>query len=289
MRCRLVDVTDAEAVTALFARERPEILFHAAAYKHVPLLEDQVRAAVRNNVLGTRILATAADRWGVEQFILISTDKAVNPANVMGATKRVAERLCQVLDTQSRTRFIAVRFGNVLGSAGSVVPLFRAQIAQGGPLTLTHPDMERFFMTIPEACQLIMQAATIGRGGEIFVLDMGEPVPIRYLAEQMIRLSGHRPGQDIAIEYIGLRPGEKLYEELFYPSEGLGATSHPKIRVAHAPPEAVPGALRQALDALEVAVAAGDEATLGTILMRLAPPHPGATQAGPRPETREDA
>ncbi len=289
LRCRLVDVTDAEAVAALFAQERPEILFHAAAYKHVPLLEDQVRAAVRNNILGTRILATAADRWGVEQFILISTDKAVNPANVMGATKRVAERLCQVLDTQSRTRFIAVRFGNVLGSAGSVVPLFRAQIAQGGPLTLTHPDMERFFMTIPEACQLIMQAANIGRGGEVFVLDMGEPVPIRYLAEQMIRLSGQRPGQDIAIEYIGLRPGEKLFEELFYPSEGLGATSHPKIRVAHAPPEAVPGALRQALDELEVAVTVGDEATLGTILMRLAPPHPGATQAGPRPETREDA
>ena len=289
LRCRLVDVTDAAAVAALFARERPEILFHAAAYKHVPLLEDQVRAAVRNNVLGTRILATAADRWGVEQFILISTDKAVNPANVMGATKRVAERLCQVMDTQSRTRFIAVRFGNVLGSAGSVVPLFRAQIAQGGPLTLTHPDMERFFMTIPEACQLIMQAATIGRGGEIFVLDMGEPVPIRYLAEQMIRLSGHRPGQDIAIEYIGLRPGEKLFEELFYPSEGLVATSHPKIRVAHAPPEAVPGALRLALDELEVAVMAGDEAALGTILMRLAPPHTGVTQAGPRPETREDA
>jgi FlaA1/EpsC-like NDP-sugar epimerase len=289
LSCRLVDVTDAKAVAALFARERPEILFHTAAYKHVPLLEDQVRAAVRNNILGTRILATAADRWGVEQFILISTDKAVNPANVMGATKRVAERLCQVLDTQSRTRFIAVRFGNVLGSAGSVVPLFRAQIAQGGPLTLTHPDMERFFMTIPEACQLIMQAATIGRGGEIFVLDMGEPVPIRYLAEQMIRLSGHRPEQDIAIKYIGLRPGEKLFEELFYPSEGLGATSHPKIRVAHAPPEAVPGELQQALDDLGVAVAAGDEAALRSILTRLAPPNAVATQAEPRPETVEHA
>ncbi|MBP6735651.1 MAG: polysaccharide biosynthesis protein, partial [Chromatiaceae bacterium] len=287
--CRLVDVTDAEAVEALFARERPEILFHAAAYKHVPLLEDQVRAAVRNNVLGTQILATAADRWGVDQFILISTDKAVNPANIMGATKRVAERLCQALDTHSRTRFIAVRFGNVLGSAGSVVPLFRAQIEQGGPLTLTHPDMERFFMTIPEACQLIMQAASIGRGGEVFVLDMGEPVPIRYLAEQMIRLSGHRPGQDIAIEYIGLRPGEKLFEELFYPSEGLGATGHPKIRVAHAPPEAAPGALQQALDDLGVAVTAGDEATLRSILMRLAPPNARTTQAGPRLETREHA
>ncbi len=289
MRCRLVDVTDAEAVTELFARERPEILFHAAAYKHVPLLEDQVRAAVRNNILGTQILATAADRWGVDRFILISTDKAVNPANIMGATKRVAERLCQALDTQSRTRFIAVRFGNVLGSAGSVVPLFRAQIEQGGPLTLTHPDMERFFMTIPEACQLIMQAATIGCGGEIFVLDMGAPVSIRYLAEQMIRLSGHQPGRDIAIEYIGLRPGEKLFEELFYPSEGLGATAHPKIHVAHAPPEAVPGVLKHALDDLEVAVTAGDEATLRSILLRLAPPNGGLAQAEQRPETREHA
>ncbi|MFZ1539100.1 MAG: nucleoside-diphosphate sugar epimerase/dehydratase [Chromatiaceae bacterium] len=289
MRCRLVDVTDAEAVAALFARERPEILFHAAAYKHVPLLEDQVRAAVRNNILGTQILATAADRWEVDRFILISTDKAVNPANIMGATKRVAERLCQALDTQSRTRFIAVRFGNVLGSAGSVVPLFRSQIEQGGPLTLTHPDMERFFMTIPEACQLIMQAATIGCGGEIFVLDMGAPVSIRYLAEQMIRLSGHQPGQDIAIEYIGLRPGEKLFEELFYPSEGLGATAHPKIHVAHAPPEAVPGVLKRALDDLEVAVTAGNEATLRSILLRLAPPNGGLAQAEQRPETREHA
>lgn len=289
MRCRLVDVTDAEAVAALFARERPEILFHAAAYKHVPLLEDQVRAAVRNNILGTQILATAADRWEVDRFILISTDKAVNPANIMGATTRVAERLCQALDTQSRTRFIAVRFGNVLGSAGSVVPLFRSQIEQGGPLTLTHPDMERFFMTIPEACQLIMQAATIGCGGEIFVLDMGAPVSIRYLAEQMIRLSGHQPGQDIAIEYIGLRPGEKLFEELFYPSEGLGATAHPKIHVAHAPPEAVPGVLKRALDDLEVAVTAGNEATLRSILLRLAPPNGGLAQAEQRPETREHA
>ena len=228
----LLDVTDAPAVAALFRDERPGIVFHAAAYKHVPMLEDQVRAAVRNNVLGTQIVAEAAAAWSCERFVLISTDKAVHPANVMGATKRVAEALCQSLDRVSATRYIVVRFGNVLGSAGSVVPLFRRQIERGGPVTVTHPDIERFFMTIPEACQLIMQAAVIGEGGEIFVLDMGEPVKISYLAEQMIRLSGREPGPDLPIEYIGLRPGEKLYEELFYDSEDLIATDHPKIRVA---------------------------------------------------------
>jgi FlaA1/EpsC-like NDP-sugar epimerase len=230
----LVDVTDTPAVTALFRDQRPGIVFHAAAYKHVPMLEDQVRAAVRNNVRGTQIVAEAAAAWSCERFVLISTDKAVNPANVMGATKRVAEAICQSLDRSSETRYIVVRFGNVLGSAGSVVPLFRRQIERGGPVTVTHPAIERFFMTIPEACQLIMQAAVIGHGGEIFVLDMGEPVKINYLAEQMIRLSGQEPGQDIPIEYIGLRPGEKLYEELFYETEDLIATDHPKIRVARA-------------------------------------------------------
>ena len=230
----LLDVTDVPAVSALFRDERPGIVFHAAAYKHVPMLEDQVRAAVRNNILGTRIVAETAAAWSCERFVLISTDKAVHPANVMGATKRVAEAICQSLDRVSPTRYIVVRFGNVLDSAGSVVPLFRRQIERGGPVTVTHPDIERFFMTIPEACQLIMQAAVIGQGGEIFVLDMGEPVKISYLAEQMIRLSGREPGQDIAIEYIGLRPGEKLYEELFYDSEDLVATDHPKIRVARA-------------------------------------------------------
>ena len=279
VRSRLVDVTDAEAVAGLLSAERPEVLFHAAAYKHVPMLENQVRAAVRNNILGTRLLATAADRWGVEQFILISTDKAVNPANVMGATKRIAERLCQALDIRSRTRFTAVRFGNVLGSAGSVVPLFRQQIETGGPLTLTHPDMERFFMTIPEACQLIMQAAAIGRGGEIFVLDMGAPVRIRYLAEQMIRLSGRRPGVDISIEYIGLRPGEKLFEELFYTSEDLRETGHPKLRVARAHPEERTEELDRALDDLAYAVATGDDGALRSILWQLAPPTPMGIRA----------
>ncbi|EXJ17116.1 polysaccharide biosynthesis protein [Imhoffiella purpurea] len=228
----LLDVADAGAIAALFDAERPDIVFHAAAYKHVPLLENQLRAAIRNNVIGTRIVAETAAEKGCERFVLISTDKAVNPANVMGATKRIAESICQGLDRRSECRFITVRFGNVLGSAGSVVPLFRRQIEQGGPVTVTHPDIERFFMTIPEACQLIMQSAVIGDGGEIFVLDMGDPIKIRYLAEQMIRLSGREPGVDIAIRYVGLRPGEKLYEELFYASEELVSTRHPKIRAA---------------------------------------------------------
>jgi FlaA1/EpsC-like NDP-sugar epimerase len=268
---RLLDVTDMAAVRDLFEAARPEVVFHAAAYKHVPLLEAQIRAAVRNNVLGTRVVARAAGDWACDQFVLISTDKAVNPANVMGATKRVAERLCLSLDGQGKTRYTAVRFGNVLGSAGSVVPLFRHQIEGGGPVTVTHPDIERFFMTIPEACQLIMQAAAIGRGGEIFVLDMGEPVKIRYLAEQMIRLSGKLPGADIAIEYIGLRPGEKLFEELFYLSEDLMETEHAQIRVAQATPEAAQPELEQAVDHLAQAVDACDAPALRAMLMSLAP------------------
>ncbi len=228
----LLDVGDRAGVETLFDRERPQIVFHAAAYKHVPLLEDQLRAAVRNNVIGTGVVAEAAHRHRCERFVLISTDKAVNPANIMGASKRAAEMLCQGLAARSETRFMTVRFGNVLGSAGSVVPLFQRQIERGGPVTVTDPDVERYFMTIPEACQLIMQAAVIGAGGEIFVLDMGEPVKIRDMAEQMIRLAGLEPGRDIEIRYIGLRPGEKRFEELFYEVEALTETLHPKIRIA---------------------------------------------------------
>ncbi len=227
----LGDVRDAVLVDRVLGRERPDIIFHAAAYKHVPMLEDQGRAAVLNNVFGTETLAAAADRHGCGVFLLISTDKAVNPSNIMGATKRAAEILCQQMNGRSRTRFLTVRFGNVLGSAGSVIPLFKAQIASGGPVTVTHRDITRYFMTIPEACGLILQSSVIGKGGEIFVLDMGEPVRIGYLAEQLILLSGKRPGQDIEIVYSGLRPGEKLYEELFYADEALLATTHPKIRV----------------------------------------------------------
>jgi len=281
-RC-LLDVTDADAVATLFRDWRPQIVFHAAAYKHVPLLEDQVRAAVRNNVLGTRLMAQAADLWGCERFVLISTDKAVNPSNVMGATKRLAEGLCRDLNARSETRYITVRFGNVLDSAGSVVPLFRGQIEQGGPVTVTHPEIERFFMTIPEASQLIMQAAVIGAGGETFVLDMGEPVKIRYLAEQMIRLSGRRPEVDIPIAYVGLRPGEKLYEELFYRSEELVATAHPKIRAARCARQGPQSGLSSDLDALGQAVLGGDEAELRALLHRLVPEWGQAPLIGDEP------
>lgn len=225
----LLNVTDEKAIQTLFSLVKPDLVFHAAAYKHVPMLENQIRSAVQNNVLGTQVVAEASIAAGVKKFILISTDKAVNPTNVMGTTKRVAEIYCQNANSQSQTQFITVRFGNVLGSAGSVVPLFQKQLDVGGPLTVTHPDIERFFMTIPEACQLILQATANGQGGEIFVLDMGEPVKIAYLAEQMIRLAGKEPGRDIQIEYIGLRPGEKFYEELFHEGEALSPTEHAKL------------------------------------------------------------
>ncbi len=225
----LASVTDSVAISFLFDNFKPELVFHAAAYKHVPMLEEQVRLAVYNNVIGTQIVSEASVAIGVEKFILISTDKAVNPTNVMGTTKRIAEIYCQNLNERVDTKFITVRFGNVLGSAGSVVPLFQKQLQKGGPLTVTHPDIERYFMTIPEACQLILQAMINGHGGEIFVLDMGEPIKIRYLAEQMIRLAGKQPEKEIAIEYIGLRPGEKLYEELFHASEELAHTEHKKL------------------------------------------------------------
>ena len=228
----LGDVTDSVTMEGLFGSCRPDIVFHAAAYKHVPMVEENVRAGIYNNILGTRCVAETAMRHNVSHFVLVSTDKAVNSTNVMGASKRVAELLCQKLNDAGQTRFVVVRFGNVLDSAGSVIPLFREQIARGGPVTVTHPDIERYFMTIPEASRLILQADAQGKGGEVFVLDMGEPVKIVYLAEQMIRLSGKEPGTDIEITYVGLRPGEKLYEELFYEQESLQPTSHPKIMKA---------------------------------------------------------
>lgn len=226
---RLTSITDARAIDAIFHQFKPDLVFHAAAYKHVPMLEDQIRVAVQNNILGTQIVALASAEVGAEKFVLISSDKAVNPTNVMGTTKRVAEIYCQNLNERVKTQFITVRFGNVLGSAGSVVPLFQKQMETGGPLTVTHPDIQRYFMTIPEACQLILQAMVNGHGGEIFVLDMGEPIKISYLAEQMIRLAGKEPGKDIAIKYTGLRPGEKLFEELFHESEQLANTEHEKL------------------------------------------------------------
>ncbi len=228
----LANCGDQTAMEKAFADARPQVVFHAAAYKHVPMLQGQLRAAFRNNVLGTRTVADAACAAGVECFVLISTDKAVNPTSVMGACKRVAEIYCQNLDAHTDTRFMTVRFGNVLDSAGSVVPLFRRQIREGGPVTVTHPEISRYFMTIPEACQLILQTASIGKGGEIYALDMGEPVKIRDLAEQMIRLAGKKPGSEIPIVYTGLRSGEKLFEELFHPLENYSATVHAKIFLA---------------------------------------------------------
>jgi FlaA1/EpsC-like NDP-sugar epimerase len=265
----LSDVCDDQAVRHCLRSHRPSVIFHAAAHKHVPLLQGQVREAVRNNVLGTRLLAEAALAHGCEAFVLISTDKAVNPSNVMGATKRLGEMVCQSL--KGPTRFATVRFGNVLGSAGSVVPLFQKQIAQGGPVTVTHPEITRYFMTIPEACQLILQAAAMGRGGEIFVLDMGKPIKIRYLAEQLIRLSGKQPGLDIPIVYSGLRPGEKLHEELFYADEEqFSRTRHQKILLAssrgHDWTE-----ISETLDSLCRACEVYDEAEIRRLLQRLVP------------------
>lgn len=225
----LADVTDVTSIERIFEKQKPTIVFHAAAYKHVPLLEKQIDAAVHNNILGTANMAKTALKYEAKKFVLISTDKAVNPTNAMGASKRIAEILCQNLAKLNKTEFITVRFGNVLGSRGSVIPLFRQQLEKGGPITVTHPDIERFFMTIPEASQLILQAAALGKGGEIFVLDMGQPIKITYLAEQLIKLAGKKVGEDIEIVFTGLRPGEKLYEELFHDGEQRDPTSHEKI------------------------------------------------------------
>jgi len=266
----LGDVCDEVAVSKVFARYSPEIVFHAAAYKHVPLLENQMRESVRNNVIGTRCIADAAIAAGCERFVLISTDKAVNPSSAMGACKRVAEIYCRTLAKSSKTSFIIVRFGNVLGSAGSVVPLFRQQIAAGGPVTVTHRDVTRFFMTISESCQLILQACAVGDGGEIFVLDMGEPISITYLAEQMIRLSGKRPGVDIGIEYTGLRPGEKLEETLFHHDEPSAETGFPKLLLAASRPVDVENTCRL-IDQMGIAVAEFDEASLTTLVRELVP------------------
>lgn len=232
--CAVGDVKNRSRVEQVFNQYRPDVVFHAAAYKHVPLMEEvNTWEAVRNNVLGTWTVAGAASSTGVKKFVLISTDKAVNPTNVMGATKRLAEMVCQSLQTDSATRFEMVRFGNVLGSTGSVIPKFREQIALGGPVTVTHPDIIRYFMSIPEAAQLVLQAGWMGQGGEIFVLDMGEPVRIVDLAKDMIRLSGFSE-EDIHIEFTGLRPGEKLFEELLADDELTRPTHHPKLRIARA-------------------------------------------------------
>ncbi len=232
----IADIRDANRINNVFNTYKPEVVFHAAAHKHVPLMEEQPEEAVNNNVFGTKVVAEAAERHGTTTFVMISTDKAVNPTSIMGATKRLAELVVNNLSKNSKTKFIAVRFGNVLGSRGSVIPLFRQQIAAGGPVTVTHPEMTRYFMTIPEASQLVLQAGAIAQGGEVFVLDMGEPVRIIDLAHDLIELSGFTPETDIPIVFTGIRPGEKLFEELLTAEEGTQASKHEKIFVANLRP-----------------------------------------------------
>lgn len=225
----IASVRNEERIDSIFETYRPNIVYHAAAHKHVPLMEDSPHEAIKNNVFGTYKVAQAADRYGTDKFVLISTDKAVNPTNIMGASKRLCEMLIQTMNCCSRTNYVAVRFGNVLGSNGSVIPLFKKQIAEGGPVTVTHPDIIRYFMTIPEAVSLVLQAGAYAKGGEIFVLDMGEPVKILDLATNLIKLSGYRVGEDIEIKFTGLRPGEKMYEELLMNEEGLKETANKMI------------------------------------------------------------
>lgn len=264
------DVTLPDRVEEVFRMTGPDIVFHAAAHKHVPLMELNPKEAVRNNVWGTRVVAEAALAAGVDRFVLISTDKAVNPSSVMGATKRMAEHVIRGLSRRGLTKFTVVRFGNVLGSNGSVVPLFAEQIRKGGPVTVTHPDIKRFFMTIPEAVQLVLQASRLGQGGEVFVLDMGEQIRIADLARNMIVLSGLVPGKDVNIVYTGLRPGEKLYEELFEESEQVQPTAHVKInRAVGAPLQA--DDLEQWISALPEKLAENDEEEILQELKRFVP------------------
>ncbi len=253
----LADIGDTRRMERLFAGHSPQVVFHAAAHKHVPMLEYNPGEAVKNNILGTKLLADLAARFGADSFVMVSTDKAVRPTNVMGAAKRLAEIYVQDLAKRSRTKFVTVRFGNVIGSEGSAVPIFQKQIAAGGPVTVTHPEVRRYFMTIPEASQLVLQAGAMGKGGEIFVLNMGEPVLIRELAEQLIRLSGLEPGEDIDIVYTGLRPGEKLFEELRLDEESVAPTPHSKITVLRAGD--INGRARLIIAAFEELAAKADE------------------------------
>jgi FlaA1/EpsC-like NDP-sugar epimerase len=282
----LADVKNRAKMRRVFGRFRPAVVFHAAAYKHVPLMEANPMESVGNNIFGTSVVTEVASEFGCERFVLVSTDKAVNPKNVLGQTKAVCEWIAEAAAARedNGTHFISVRFGNVLGSSGSVIPLFRRQIARGGPVTVTHPEMTRYFMTIPEAVQLIIQAGAIGESGEIYVLDMGAPVKIIDLAHNMIRLSGKEPDVDVEIEFIGVRPGEKLHEELWSGEEDAEPTSHPKIlRCATVPVD--PAWLEDEIIDLERLVEAGETLEvvnrLGTIVRA---PHRVATGAA-APET----
>ncbi|MGB5572928.1 MAG: nucleoside-diphosphate sugar epimerase/dehydratase, partial [Thermoanaerobaculia bacterium] len=266
----VADVCDSSRMRQIFAQFRPQVVFHAAAHKHVPLVELNVTEGVRNNVLGTWAVGELAGEFGAEAFVFISTDKAVRPASVMGATKRVAELVVQELDRSHDTRYVAVRFGNVLGSTGSVIPIFRQQIVSGGPLTVTHPEMTRYFMTIAEAAQLVVQAGAMGEGGEIFVLDMGEPVRILDLAKDMITLSGLKPYEDVDIVYSGIRPGEKLFEELQTAGEDMAKTRHPKIYIGKVSPYSS-DEIQDAMSRLRELVLSGADEELRSYLDRLLP------------------
>jgi FlaA1/EpsC-like NDP-sugar epimerase len=276
------DIRDKVRMEALFAKHHPNTVFHAAAHKHVPMMEANPGEAVKNNVLGTKLIAQLSDQYRVSEFVMISTDKAVNPTSIMGASKRAAEIFVQALSQRSQTRFVAVRFGNVLGSHGSVVPLFQEQIARGGPLTVTHPEMTRYFMTIPEACQLVLQAGAMGQGGEIFVLDMGEPVRIVDLARDLIALSGLHEGEDIEIQFTGIRPGEKLFEELSLAEEQVDKTIHPKVFIGRIKPhgwEEVTDLLRE----LDVASTHSDGDRIAALFQQLIAEYKPITQPPHRP------
>jgi FlaA1/EpsC-like NDP-sugar epimerase len=274
----IADVRDRERMRQVFATYRPQSVFHAAAYKHVPMMEAHPQEAVLTNVLGTTITAEIASEAGAESFVLISTDKAVNPTSVMGATKRAAEMVVRRLNETSATRFVTVRFGNVLGSRGSVVPILEDQIRRGGPITVTHPDMERYFMTVPESVRLILKAASFGTGGEVFVLDMGDPVRIVDLAEALIRLSGFEPDVDVPIQFTGIRPGEKLREEILLAEEGIDSTKVEQIHRARLGTEPDPSALEHAVVHLNEAALQGDPARIRALLQDLVVTyHPGPT------------
>jgi FlaA1/EpsC-like NDP-sugar epimerase len=264
------DMTDRLRVEAVFRTFRPAVVFHAAAHKHVPMMEFNPAEAVKNNVFGTQLVADAAHDFGARAFVMVSTDKAVNPTSIMGATKRIAEMIIQARAGTSPTRYVAVRFGNVLGSAGSVVPIFREQIARGGPVTVTHAEMTRYFMTIPEAAQLVLQAGALGKGGEIFVLDMGAPVKIVDLARDLIELSGLRPDVDIQIEFTGTRPGEKLFEELLHNEETFDTTPHPKIVVGRFQPTPAE-IVNKGLATLRAVALAGEDEAIRRIISHMVP------------------
>ena len=266
----IADITCYERIEKLFLQYKPDYVIHAAAYKHVPLMENNVFEAVRNNVIGSKYLADLASKHYVSKFVFISTDKAVNPTNVMGASKRIAEKYIQAISKVSKTQFIVTRFGNVLGSNGSVIPLFKKQIENGGPITVTHPDVTRYFMTISEACQLVLEASTMGKGREVFIFDMGKSVKIVDLAKNMIRLVGLEPEEDIEIKYVGLRPGEKLYEELLYQSENVLPTHHPKIHIAKLKNE-VFEEVSMNIRSLEFALKSKDNFDLVRIMKKMVP------------------